>query len=197
MLPATRPLAVPQCKGSLLLNLQLHVESRQGALGWRNLVESMSDSDRHVLDGLVLVGGWYPIGVWNRVLKQYLSQLPSPSQEMAEIARFVADRDLNSLYKALLRMGSPSFVLQRSDALWRRYFDVGDFGYHEVDRHEYRLTLEAPADPESGPDVWTCNEGVSNWLTHALHLTGAKQGKVTHVRCRFAGASRCEYQARW
>jgi hypothetical protein len=197
MLSAKKMVAVPQCKGTLLVNLKLHVEKKLGALGWRSLVESVNATDRSVLDGMVLVGGWYPVGVWNRVLNRYLSQVASPSHEMAEIARFVADNDLNAFYKALLRMGSPAFVLQRSDSLWRRYFDVGDFGHQEVGNREYRLTLDAPANAELAPDMWTCNEGVSNWMTHALHLTGAKTGKVTHVRCRFSGASRCEYQARW
>jgi hypothetical protein len=197
MLPQRQssPVSRPQCKGTLFVNLKSFVEKRGN--NWQELVSALEERDRSVLDGMMLVGGWYPVGVWNRLLEKYLAGVRAPSTEMAEIARYVADHDLNTLYKALLRMGSPAFVLARSDAIWRRYFDVGTFGHSELGPREWSLWLEAPAHSDQGPDVWTCNEGVSNWLTHALRLTGAKTGVVTHVRCRFQGAPRCEYQARW
>ena len=184
-------------KGTLLVNLKAYVERQHGVVGWQQLMEALEPADRELLGGLVLVGGWYPVGVWNRALEKYLARSRAPSQEMVEIARFIADRDLNSLFKALLRMGSPAFVLSRTDSLWRRYFDVGRFGHEELGDRHWHLTLEAPAGQDAGPDVWTCNEGVSGWLTQALELTGARSGRVTHVRCRYQGSSHCEYEAHW
>ena len=198
MLPARHDvMAEAHGKGTLLVNLKAYVEKQHGVMGWQSLLDALAAPDREVLSGLVLVGGWYPVGTWNRALEKYLSTSRTPSQEMIAIARFIADRDLNSLFKALLRMGSPAFVLSRTDSLWRRYFDVGSFGHAEKSVRQWRLTLEAPTGQDAGPDAWTCNEGVSGWLTQALELTGARQAKVTHVRCRLSGAGHCEYEAHW
>lgn len=187
-----------QCKGTLLLNLRAFVEKRRGAPVWRRLVEAQRPADRAVFEGLLLPAGWYPVGVWNRALTTYLTEhAPEPPREMLEIARFVADRDLNTLFKVLLRMGSPEFVLKRTDSLWTRYFDAGTFMHEQAGPRFFRLALEAPKGEDLAPSEWTCNQGVCGWITQALHLTGARQGAVIHTACRFHNAARCEYEARW
>src|SRR6185295_15159026 len=134
-----KPATQGHAKGTLLLNLRAYVERQHGPTGWRNVVDFVGDSDRAVLDGMMLTGGWYPVGVWNRVVDAYLSRAEHPGQEMNEIARFTADRDLNSLFKALLRMGSPAFVLSRTDSLWRRYFDAGEFRPKQTSPRQFTL----------------------------------------------------------
>ena len=197
MLPALRPETQGHAKGTLLLNLKAYVERQHGVVGWRSVVDFVSESDRAVLDGMLLTGGWYPVGVWNRVVDAYLCRAAQPGQEMIEIARFTADRDLSTLFKALLRMGSPAFVLSRTDSLWRRYFDAGEFRPKQTSPREFLLTLEAPADLELAAGPWVCHQGVCGWLAQALERTGAKRPEVQHLRCRFQGASRCEYRATW
>jgi len=197
MLPRAATATRGHAKGTLLINLKAYVERQNGIVGWRDLIERVSAVDRTVLDGMLLAGGWYPVGVWNRVVDAFLTRAPNPGAEMVALARFTADRDLNSLYKALLRMGSPAFVLQRTDSLWRRYFDAGELVPRQTSPREFVLTLEAPADLEQAAGPWVCREGVCGWLAQALELTGAKQPDVQHLRCRFQGAPRCEYHARW
>ncbi len=186
-----------QGKGMLLVNLRGFVEAHEGAARWRSLVDGLQPADREVIDGMVLTGGWYPVGVWNRVVASYLFGHPDPGKHMTALARHIADKDLNTLFKVILRMGSPAFVLGRTDSLWQRYFDVGKMTHREVAERNWHLTLAAPTAENEGPSEWTCGPGVSGWLTQALELTGAKTGRVAHTRCRFHGAIACEYEARW
>jgi hypothetical protein len=197
MLPKAAPAMRGHAKGTLLVNLKAYVERRHGAAAWPALLDRVSPADRQILDGMVLLGGWYPVGAWNRIVDAHLSHASNAKEEMTAYARFTADRDLNSVFKALLRMGSPSFVLSRTDSLWRRYFDAGELKPKQVSPREFALTLEAPADLERAAGPWVCQLGVCGWLAQALELTGAKQPEVEHLRCRFQGAPCCEYRARW
>jgi len=74
-------------KGTLLKNLGEYVAERHDAAAWRGIVDSLPPDDRAVLDGLLLVGGWYPVGIWNRAVAAYLQRYAAQSidQEMTAI----------------------------------------------------------------------------------------------------------------
>ena len=187
-------------KGTLLKNLGEYVEQRHDAAAWRGIVDALPADDRAVIDGLLLVGGWYPVGIWNRAIKAYLERYApgSTDLEMTAVARYIADRDLNTLFKVLLKMGSAEFVLGRTDSLWSRYFDVGKFENHELAKRRWQLKITSlPTSEDEAPGALTCGPGVCGWLGQALELTGVKQPRITHTRCRFHGATACEYDVTW
>src|SRR5215831_12997779 len=136
---------MPSVKGTLLNDLGEYVAGRQGPEAWRALVDALPESDRAVLDGLLLVGGWYPVGVWNRCIASYITQHAHDADaEMTAVAHHIADRDLNTVFKVLLNMGSAEFVLERSDSLWSRYFDVGKVEQREIETNQWAIKLTAP-----------------------------------------------------
>ncbi len=185
-------------KGTLLKNLGDFVEQRHSPAAWRAVVDALPADDRAVIDGLLLVGGWYPVGVWNRAVATYIRQhAKDVDGEMTAIARHIADRDLNTVFKVLLKMGSAEFVLSRTDSLWSRYFDVGTFENAELGKRRWALKLTAPTGENEAPGELTCGPGVCGWLQQALELTGVKQARVVHSRCRFHGAYQCEYDVTW
>jgi hypothetical protein len=185
-------------KGTLLKNLGEFVVERHSPAAWRAVVDALSPDDRAIIDGLLLVGGWYPVGVWNRCVAGYITRYATDADaEMTAVARHIADRDLNTLFKVMLKMGSPEFVLGRTDSLWSRYFDVGEFANEEIDKRRWALKLNAPVGEDDAPGELTCGPGVCGWLTQALELTGVKAPRVVHTRCRFRAAPACEYEVTW
>ena len=57
--------------------------------------------------------------MWNRALGTLLARHTiAIDPEMRKVASYIADRDLNSVYKMILRLGSPEFLLRRTDSLW-------------------------------------------------------------------------------
>ena len=187
-----------RCKGSILTHLRAYVESSYGSRVWQEMLEASSPDDRGVHEGIVLAGGWYPVGVWNRALAWLLPRYhgKSPDEEMRRVAAFIADRDLNSVYKMVLRLGSPEFLLRRTDALWSRYFDGGKFGSAEDGPKRFKLWLDAPGGLDV-PDRFTCDPGVCAWIEMGLRNTRVTTGSVRHVDCRFNNGQRCEYVATW
>jgi hypothetical protein len=184
-------------KGSLFVHLRAFVIREFGDQGWTALLESVRPGDRQVLEGLVLVGGWQPVGVWNRVLDAFLTaNYSDPAGAVARMAKFVADRDLNTLFKLVLKIGSPDFILSRTAWLYNRYFESGTFVPQKIGTQHWVATLTVPRHEEQGPGLFTCDPGISAWLVHALELSGVRP-TVTHPKCRFNRSSYCQYDMTW
>lgn len=186
-------------KGLLFSYLKDYMAAQQGARVWGEMVARQAQTDRVVLEGLVLASGWYPIGTWNRLLATYLDHHHGPQamNAMRQFGDYLGDRELNSLVRFVLRLGSPEFMLRRTDFLWRRYFDTGTFGVEEVKERRWKLWLDAPCHEEQAVARFTCGGGPGPWLERGLQLSGLKGGKVQKTSCRWDGARRCEFVATW
>jgi hypothetical protein len=183
------------CKGTLFVHTRQFVLSTGGNAAWSAIEDQLPSRDRKLLDGLMLVGRWYPIGVWNRLLDAYVGRY-HPTR-MLELARYTATQDLNVLFKRVLKLGAPEMLLRRSNALYSRYFKGGLLDAEEVAPRRWHLILDAPTSEESGPGAITCTHGICGFLIEGLALTGVRGAQIFHARCRFGGAKYCEYEATW
>ncbi len=183
-------------KGVLLVNLRDYVTERRGADGWAQLQSRQKGPDRDVWSGITLSGSWYPVGAWNRALHAFFGEQPDTDAAMREFARFVSERDLHAVFRILLRITSPEFVLGRLRSVWTRYFDSGRFASTERGTRRWEVTIDAPTDEDAAPGPLAC-VGVGGWIEQALALTGTRGGRVVETRCRFHGAPSCLHEVTW
>jgi hypothetical protein len=194
---APRTRAGGRCKGTLLVNLRAHVAATRGERAWDELLEALPGSDAKALRRPLLVSSWYDVGLWNRVLRLHLETAPDPAIEMRRYARYVAERDLNTVLKLVLSIATPDIIVSRTSMFWSRYFDTGTLTPTHVGPRRWVLAIAGPKAEDEGPAAVTCGDGVSGWVEHALRLAGAPAPSVTHVRCRFQGASECSSNVGW
>lgn len=184
-------------KGSILIHFREYVKSNHGESALKKVLRDLPEPDRVILSGLVIHGGWYPVGTWNRALRTYLpTYYRDPDDGMRSLAEYIAQEDLSTVYRMVLKLGSPEFLLKRTSSLWNRYYDVGNFTAEEVRPRQWRLYLTAPGEIDTAPDHFTCGPGACAWMIQGLRLTGVL-ASVEHVRCRLSAAERCEYSVRW
>jgi hypothetical protein len=185
-------------RGSVLVHLRAHVEAKHGPSGWSRVVAGVSPADRDPLGALLINGAWYPIGLWNRGWRAYVTATGAdPATEMAALAQRISDADLHTVFKLTLKLASAAQIVRRADWLWRRYFDMGTVTIQEEAPAQFRARLEAPTSEDEGPNEVVCTHGVPHWLLHALKLSGAAKASVQHVSCRFRFARHCEYRIVW
>jgi hypothetical protein len=184
-------------KGSLLIHTRDYVVRNAGQSGWMSLVSGADAGDRAVLEGLLLAGSWYPIGVVNRLVSRYCKSASAPDDEMRRLSAYIADTDLGTVYKMLLRLGSPELLVKRTGSLWNRYFDVGELTPEEVGPKHWKLHLRMPLEDDRAPNRFFCGPGCPAWIEMGLGLTGAKNGRVQHVECRFQNREHCTYDVTW
>ncbi len=180
-----------QAKGSLFF----HTRQFLGPADWRDLVASLPADDREFLGDHLSAHVWYPVSAYNRLMQSLLAMRDSAT--ITALSRHIATEDLNLTFKMLLKMGSPEFLLRRTEAIWSRYFDRGRFLAAEVETHHWRLTLDAATAEDEAPCAIICTWGVPGWIAEALVLTGAPSGRLIHTRCRFHGADLCEWSVHW
>jgi hypothetical protein len=185
-----------RAKGTVLVNLRGFVLRTHGPEVWERVVRCLPLADQTTLTGILVTGAWYPVGVWNRALDAYLPiYFPDPMAAMADLSSYIAQEDLTTLYKVLLKIGTPGIILGRTGSLWGRYFDTGVFRPKEVGPKRWQLELEGPVGEDDAPSAFTC-EGACSWLVGGLRLSGIDL-KVKQTHCRFRGSPKCIYDARW
>jgi len=113
---------------------------------------------------------------------------------MRKLSKYIANADLSTIYKMVLKLGSPEFLLRRGDSLWSRYYNAGRLQAREVRPKYWKLELDLPpGDDNAAPDYFTCGPGVCAWLQHGLALTGV-HATVRHSQPR---STRYEYDVTW
>ena len=188
-----------QGKGSLLVHTQDYVRRHHGESTWSSLVEQSSAADREILSGILLRGAWYPIGVVNRLVTRLCERRgrASADEEMRKLSGYIADSDLGTVYKMILGMGSPGFLVKRTGSLWGRYFDVGEMTADEISKRHWRLRLAMPVGEDAAPNRYFCGPGCPSWIEKGLVLTGATAARVEHVDCRYDNRRACVYDVTW
>jgi hypothetical protein len=183
-------------KGSLLVHLRAFVLKKNGEPAWKDVLERMPPEDQKILEGILITGSWYPIGIWNRALARYLpTYFDDPMKAMRELSQVIAREDLTTLYKLILKVGTPGFIMGKSGSLWARYFDTAALVPTELTPRKWHLELAGPCQEDEAPSAYTC-QGVCAWLTSGLNLTGTTLN-IAETHCRFGGSPACQYDASW
>ena len=134
---------------------------------------------------------------WNGICSSFFgTHYADPNAGMGAFCAHLGDRELTTLVRMVLKLGSPEFMLKRTGFLWGRYFDSGKFGAEEQGPGRWHLWLDGEANEETSAGALTCSNGPGPWLERGLSLSGL-EGSVRHVRCRYQGLPRCEFEARW
>jgi hypothetical protein len=191
-------MGVAQIKGNAIGGLKDFVERRYGPEGLDVLLQEADERDVAVFRGLILRAGWYPVGTWNRMSEAFVSNLAGGDVEIYnEMGVYVADQDLNTIYKLLLKLASPAMLMPRLGWLWDRYFDFGKLETEQKDDRLFLVRVHAPTEVDAGLSRLTCSVGIPGWFLRAVVLTGAAGATVRHHACRFDGARACEIDIAW
>lgn len=186
-------------KGSALGWFKRHVETRHGERGVARWLEGLDAGQSELIrGGLILPNIWYPVSTWNHLVERYVLTLGGGAwSSFGPVAYDIADKDLNAFFKVLLKQSSPPMILRRASSLWERYFDAGKMEAEERSSNHFVVRLSAPTAEGRAPGPITCAQGVPVWQRRALELTGAKDVRSAHVKCRFHGAAACEFDVTW
>ena len=186
-----------RAKGLLFNYLKDWAVAEHGPGAWAKALEKVTPRERAIYDGFVLASSWQPVEAWNTTVRCFFEQeYADPNDGMRNFCAHLGELELTTLVRLVLKFGSPEFMLKRTGFLWNRYFDTGTFGAQEDAPGRWRLWLVADADERSAAGALTCANGPGPWLQRGLELSGTG-GDARHVRCRFEGHSRCEFEARW
>lgn len=186
--------AMARIKGSVLIS-RLNLLRQQGGQELLDRVLSrLTPQDQATLKGMLLLIGWYPLELNNR-LDQAIAEALNPEDRkraFMQMGRASAEENLRGAHRVFLRPGDPHFHLSQAPQIYRFYYAVGHCTYERASDGSAVLRI-FNAETVTEADCLT----VMGWHERAVELSGGKAVQVTHPVCRAKGGALCEYQLSW
>jgi hypothetical protein len=186
---------VGQAKGSLLVAVRDYVVERHGEPEWTDVAKTLPQPERRLMEGLVLVGGWYPVAIWNRLMDELLRR--HDAAYLLTLARHIADNDLSLFFRIVLRLGSPEFVIKRLGWLFKQYFRGAVMKAAERAPRRWLIEIDGGLGIEEAPGEAVCTVGTEGWISIAMERTGVRTSRLVKMDCRFHGAPSCTFDLTW
>lgn len=186
--------AAARIKGSVLI-ARLKLLAKQGGTGRVEAVlQRLPPADRKVLEGVIMPIGWYPLEL-NLRLDSAIAEALSPrdrNKAFVDMGRASAEDNLNGPHHVFIRKGDPHFLLSHAPEIYRLYYAVGSRSYEKTGARSGVLRTMG-AESVTHEDCLT----IIGWYQRAIEMSGGRDVRIDHPRCRARGNGHCEYHCAW
>ncbi len=135
---------------------------------------------------------WVPYGLHCRLLRAVDAELGDGDlSQLFNIGTFMAERDLPTLFRPLLKLGRPGWVVDAGTKMWGIYHHEGRW---ELERSPGELI--ARLEDLTDVDEAYCLTFLG-WISRGMELTGAVDVEAHHPVCMARGGSSCVFTGRW
>jgi hypothetical protein len=182
-----------QAKGNLVAARPRYVRDNWGDTGFAEVAARLTGEAREAFTGTALPFVWYSFQTLAEIDRAILlGPMGGNAMHMRHFGSTIARYDLSTIYKMLLKVGSPAFVLKRVNVVYSTYVRGGAITAPAVEKSHARLALSDGDFP-----FYFCDQGVPGWFTAAIELSGGKDANVVQAECVHRGAKNCVWEATW
>jgi hypothetical protein len=183
---------MPSVRGSALLTRVAFVKERYGDEGWKRLFALLKPETRQVLSGRVESRSWHPFDAFVDLNVRADALFGKGDSRLCyEMGVYGADRNMNTIYKVFLQLGSVSFIMGKAAALWSEHYDSGRLVSTSDQRKSHSLRIEGFAQPSCAHCF-----SVMGWAARCVELTGATLEQQQRTKCRNWRDDACEFAFR-
>lgn len=135
---------------------------------------------------------WVPFELQGRLLQAIDEAMGQGDHaKLFDVGSFMAKRDIPRVFRPLLKLGNPGWILEVSTRMWRFYHSSGRW---EIQRTP--VTVLATLHDHPAAHEAFCATFVG-WLTNAVAMSGGYDVMVDHPVCHARGAPNCVFTVRW
>lgn len=182
-------------RGTALLANRDFLTKTYGADAFDRVLQALPRQHAEALKGISLAHDWMPADAMVASLVAS-AKLFAPDDSDAfyeQVGAHGAEYDLTFIHRFLMKFTSPLWIMERGAKLWREYHNSGNWKIeHGPTPHSLVGTLSEFA-IVAAPMCRT----VVGFVRRAGQLTGAKNMRVEHKRCRATGAQVCVFEGDW
>jgi len=180
-------------KGATVLTRRQCVAEMFGPDAPAKVADALPASSRDAWTKPHLASAWLPMAQLIDVDTAIVTSLLGGNiPRIREVAIHSANLELNALYKFLMRLGSPDFVVKRLSVAYSTKIQKGRLVHHAGDGTKNRLELHDVVLPK-----YLCEHAMPQWGQTAVELTGAKGVTATKNACRHDGKPTCAWTISW
>lgn len=170
------------------------VREQRGTNGIKEVLAAMPKADIGVLAGerRLTSSTWVEFALQVRLLRAIDRVFGSGDlTTLFHVGHYMGQRDIPRVFRPLLRLGNPGWILEVSTRMWRYYHSQG---YWETERTPVTVMATLHDHPE-------CDEAFcrtfAGWVVGAIEISGASDVMFDHVVCAARGAQHCVFTGRW
>lgn len=123
--------------------------------------------------GAIVSGGWYPIDWYVELLRSVRAQAPGRPDIVRRIAYLSTHEDITAIYRFILRLTTPSFVLSHLGRVMDTFIRHSDYDVIERGSGLVRMNVSIPG---ATPEMW---EDFAGSASAVLMIAGGVDAKVT------------------
>ena len=171
-----------------------YVREHGGEGAIKQVLARLPEQDLQLLAGTKKLSSkaWVPFGLQGRLLAAIDEAMGRGDHaKLFEVGSFMAQRDIPRVFRPLLKLGNPGWILEVSTRMWRFYHSSGRW---EIQRTP--VTVLATLHDHPAAHEAFCATFVG-WLTNAVQMSGGYDVMVDHPVCHARGAPNCVFTVRW
>ena len=182
-------------RGTALLANREFLTQTYGADAFDRLLKALPRQHAEALGVIPLAHDWFPADamVASLLMGAKLFSPDDPNAFYESVGAHGADYDLNFIHRFILKFTSPIWIMERGAKLWSEYHNSGRWTITRGEKPHSMVGTLADFAVVAAPMCKT----VVGFVRRAGQLTGAKNMRVEHRRCRSAGAPVCVFEGEW
>ena len=187
-----RGLLHTEARGRLVAARRRYVVERAGESALGDIAQGLSAEASKLLLDPPLAFSWQPVRPLVEIDLAILDRLMLGSlSSMKQFGGDIARHDLPVVFKPLLRLAKPEFLVSKTHFLLQSYFRPGGVKVVELGARRATVQMQDLLVPH-----YLCI-GIAGWMRSALQLTGSKHATVLHKACIHKGDPFCVNVITW
>lgn len=178
-------------KGTKIKSKLVFIEETYGADIRDAVLGQLPAEDQQRLRRLLDLG-WYPIGIYERLLDAIVRVAGDGDPEILErMGQETAEYQARHAYSVYFRSGDPRAMLEAMVPMHSQLNQPGEMEI--VDRGERSLSLVVTDPPTT---LLTCRLARA-FYQRAMELVGGESAKVVETKCQARGDGQCRFEFEW
>lgn len=182
-----------QIKGATIRETVTQIKTRAGDQAFQKILGFLDEPTRKIFEGEIFASTWYPLDNFARFLEVEIRVLANGREEViTRGAEAVNERQLQGIYKAFVKVGSPEYVIERIAAVHTTYFQGVSV---DVQLPEPRKALIKYTGFEKQHRIM--GFAIIGFFNKALELSGAKEAVIYFTTPIEEGKGYAELSITW
>lgn len=181
-------------KGTALRASISFLESRADPDSYRDILGNLPSDARQIVDAPILQSSWYPFDVLVALAQAAKGHVPVPEGSTVswEMGRHSSEQGLKGVYRVFLRILDPGYITRKSTQIFTAYYDSGKMELVSLENKRAEIRVDGFDQPSN-----VFCERLQGFMERTLELTGARDIRMAHPKCRAHGDSTCLYTGEW
>lgn len=180
-------------RGSFFASIPTATRDYLGPEGWSVFLGQLDPASAAVLKSEFVALAWYPFSIVADVARAVdaTGKKLGKKNALAHMSEANLNYATRGLFRAIFKIGSPEFFIDRSDMIWRKCYSNGEMA---VTCERGNATVKLRGVPDMTPHY---SISVLHSLEAVLRMAGARVTKAEMTRDISKGDAFSEYSYRW